>query len=137
MDFAVLANHRVKLKEREERDKFQHLAQELKKKTTIEHKGNVDTNCGWSTCNNPQSIGKGTGRLRNKRINGDHPDYSIIKIDQNTERSPENLGIFAVTQTSVEDQLTTVCKTLKRIIIVIIIKRITARELLQRLQLLS
>ena len=32
----------------------------------------------------PKRNGKGTGRLGNKRTNGDHPDYSIIKIGQNT-----------------------------------------------------
>ena len=29
----------------------------------------------------------------------DHPDYSIIKIDQKTEKSPGELGRLAVTQT--------------------------------------
>ena len=42
---------------------------------------------------------KGTGRLENKRTSGDHPDYSIIKIGQNTEKSPEDLRRLAVTQT--------------------------------------
>ena len=30
----------------------------------------------------------------------DHPNYYIIKIDQNTEKSPEDLKRLAVTQTS-------------------------------------
>ena len=47
-------------------------------------------------------------------ISGDHPDYSIIKISQNTEKSPGNLRRLAVTQTLEEDhQLTLVGKTLK------------------------
>ena len=29
-------------------------------------------------------IGKGTRRLGTKKTGGDHPDYIIIKIDQNT-----------------------------------------------------
>ena len=33
-------------------------------------------------------FGTGTGGLGNKRTNGDHPNYSIIKIGQNTEKSP-------------------------------------------------
>ena len=35
----------------------------------------------------PKRIGKGTGRLGDKRTSGDHPDYRIIKISQNTEKS--------------------------------------------------
>ena len=38
-----------------------------------------------------QRIGKGTGGLGNKRKNGDHPNYGIIKISQNTGKSPGNL----------------------------------------------
>ena len=33
----------------------------------------------------------------NQRTSGDHPDYSIIKIDQNTEKSSGDLKRFAVT----------------------------------------
>ena len=32
----------------------------------------------------PQSLGKGTGRVRNQRKNQDHPDYSIVEIGQKT-----------------------------------------------------
>ena len=35
---------------------------------------------------------------------GDHPNYNIIKIGQNTEKSPENLRRLAVTQTPVRSQ---------------------------------
>ena len=35
----------------------------------------------------PKMIGKGTGRLRNQKVSGNHPDYNIIKIDLNTEKS--------------------------------------------------
>ena len=31
---------------------------------------------------------KGNGTLRNQRNKGDHPDYCIFKIDQNTKKSP-------------------------------------------------
>ena len=45
----------------------------------------------------------------NKRTSGDHLNYSIIKIDQNTEKSPGDLRRLAVTQTPVENhQLTLV-----------------------------
>ena len=45
---------------------------------------------------------------------GDHTNYSIIKIGQNTEESPGDLWRLAVTQTSVRNhRLTLVSKTLK------------------------
>ena len=50
---------------------------------------------------NPQSIGKGAGKLGNKRTSRDHPDFSIIKIGENTEKSPGDLRRLAVTQTPV------------------------------------
>ena len=50
-------------------------------------------------------IFKGTGRLGNKRTSGDHPDYGIIKIGQNTEKSPGDWSRLAVTQIPVENQL--------------------------------
>ena len=40
---AVPADHRIKLKEWEKKDKYLHLARELKK--TMEHVGNDCTNC--------------------------------------------------------------------------------------------
>ena len=46
----------------------------------MEYEGDVDTNCNWCACNNPQRIDKGTRRPGNKRATGDHPDYGIIKI---------------------------------------------------------
>ena len=45
----------------------------------------------------------------------DNLNYSIIKISQNTEKSPGDLMRLAVTQTPVKNyQLTLVGKTLKR-----------------------
>ena len=44
VDFAVLADHRIKLKECE-KDKYLNLARELKK--TMEHEGDNYTNCDW------------------------------------------------------------------------------------------
>ena len=45
VDFAVPADHRIKLKECEKRDKYLDLARELKK--TMEHEGDNYTNCDW------------------------------------------------------------------------------------------
>ena len=42
-------------------------------------------------------IGTGTGRLGKKRGSGDQPSYSIVKIGQNTEKSPGDLRSLAVT----------------------------------------
>ena len=39
------------------------------------------------------------GEIGNKRTSGDHPDYSNIKIGQNTENSAGDLRRLAVTQT--------------------------------------
>ena len=75
--------------------------------------------------------------LGNNRTSGDHPNYCIIEISQNTEKSPGDLRKLVVTQTPVrKHQLILVWKTLKReqmikIIIKIIIIKYTdlAREL--------
>ena len=32
-------------------------------------------------------------RLRNQRTSGEHPNYCIIKIGQNTEKSPERVEV--------------------------------------------
>ena len=76
----------------------------------MEHEGDSVTDCSWCTWNDPEMIGKGTGRLRNQRTSRDHPDYSITKIGQ----SPGDLRRLAVTQTPVKNHLLTlVRKTLK------------------------
>ena len=63
----------------------------------MEHEGDSDTTCNWCTWNNLQKTDKETGRLENKRTSRDHPNYSIIKIDQNSEKSPGNLKRLAIT----------------------------------------
>ena len=45
VDFAVPADHRVKMKENEKRDKYMNLARELKK--AVEHNSDGNTNCYW------------------------------------------------------------------------------------------
>ena len=54
----------------------------------MEHESNCDTNYYWCTWNNPSKISKETG---NKRTSGDHPDYKIIKISQNTKKRAGDL----------------------------------------------
>ena len=54
-----------------------------------------------------KGIEKETGRLENKWTSGGYPNYSIIKIGQNTEKSPGDLRRLAVSLTPLEDhQLT-------------------------------
>ena len=45
VDFAVPADHRIKLKEREKKDTYFDLDRELKK--TVQHGGDNYTNCDW------------------------------------------------------------------------------------------
>ena len=49
----------------------------------------------------PTCLGMGQRRCRNQRMSGDYPDYSIIKMGQNTEKSPGDLRRLAVSQNSV------------------------------------
>ena len=119
-DFAVPVDNRVQLNESENKDKYQDLVRELKK--TAEHDCDGDTNCNWCSQYNPQRIGKRTWRLVNKRTSGDYPNYCIIKIGQNTKKSPWDMRILVVTQTPMENhQLTLVWKTLKEVTIIIVI----------------
>ena len=100
------------MKECEENDKYRDLAQELKK--TVEHKSDGDTNCKRCSWWSLQKICTGTGGFENKRTSRDHPNNSIVKIGQNTEKSPGDLKRLVVTQTPVKNhQLTLVLKTLK------------------------
>ena len=48
-------------------------------------------------------IDTGTERLGNKEKSGDHPNDSIIKSSQNTEKSPGDLRRLVVTQTPVRN----------------------------------
>ena len=93
VDFAVPADHRVKLKENEKMDKYLDLARELKK--TVEHESDDYTNCNWCSWYSRQRIGTGTGG--NNRTSCSHPNYSIIEIGQNTEKTSGDLWKFAVT----------------------------------------
>ena len=47
-------------------------------------------------------IGKRTRRIGNKNTSGNHPNYSTVKIGQNTEKSPEDLRRLASYSNSIE-----------------------------------
>ena len=57
----------------------------------MEQKSYGDRNCSRGAPYNYQKIDKRTGGLRNKRTDGDHLNYSIVEIGQNTEKSPGDL----------------------------------------------
>ena len=92
-----LQDHWVKLKGSEKKDKYLNLTREWKKlwnmKMTI-----ILIIIG--------ALGTVTKRLT-KGLEvleiGDHPNYCIIEISQNTEKSPGDLRRLTVTQTSVKD----------------------------------
>ena len=66
------------------------------------HEGDGDINYNWCTWNNPQMIGKETGRLEAGRMSGGHLDYGVVGIDQSVLRCPSDLSKLAVTQTPVK-----------------------------------
>ena len=51
----------------------------------VENENDGDTNFNWYSQYSHQRIDKGTGGLGNKRTSGDHLNYNIIKIGQNTK----------------------------------------------------
>ena len=113
LDFAVPANHGIKLEKSEKKGKYLDFAWELKKTTTMEHDGDNYTNPDWCFCYSHQRNIKGTGGLGRWSRRGDHPNCSIFGKVQNTEKSPGDLRILAVTQISVKNhQLKLMWKTL-------------------------
>ena len=104
VDFAVTADHRVKLKESEKKDKYPDFARELKK---LWNMSDSDTNCNLCSWYSHQRIDTETRGLGNKRMIGDHLKYSIIKIGQNTGKNPGDLRKLAVNQTPVKNHVTT------------------------------
>ena len=79
----------------------------------MDHESEGNTNCNWRIKYSHQRTGTGTRGLRNKRTSGDHPNYSIVEIGKNTEKSPGDKRGLAVTQALGENhQLTLVRKTL-------------------------
>ena len=58
----------------------------------MEHDDDDDTNCNLGARNDHQLPGKMTGRVGNRRTSQDNLNDSILKIDQNTEKSPGHLS---------------------------------------------
>ena len=70
MDFVVPADHRIKLKESEMRDKYLDLSRKLKKLWNSNNYTNRDL-CFWYS---HKTIIKGTGGLGNKKTSRDYPN---------------------------------------------------------------
>ena len=64
-----------------------------------------DTNCNWYVQNDLQRVDKEAGRVEHWRTSQDNPNYSIIKIAPNTEKSPGELRRVSLNHTSVKDHL--------------------------------
>ena len=85
-------------------------------------KSNGDTTCSWCSWYNHKRIGTETRGLGIKK-SGDHPNYRIIKIGQDTEKSPGDWWKLAVTQPPLRNhRVKLVWKTQKIIVIIIIVK---------------
>ena len=72
-------------------------------KNTVKYESNDDTNCNWCFWYSLQRIDASTGEYGNKSRNRDHPNYSIVEIGQNTEKSPRDLKRLVVTHTPVKN----------------------------------
>ena len=112
VDFVIPTDNLVKLKENEKRVKYMDLARELKK--TMNHESDVDTKCNWRARYSYLRIGTRIGGLGNKGTWGDHPNYTIVEIVQNTNMGPGDLRRRAVAPTPVEDHQITLVKKLSQ-----------------------
>ena len=85
VDFAVPADHRIKLKECEKRDKYLDLAKELKKLWNMKVTIIIIVIGAFGTVT--KGLLKGPGGFGSWRLSGDHLNNSIIENSQNTEKS--------------------------------------------------
>ena len=78
----------------------------------MEHESDSDSNYNRCTRNGSPRLNKGTARTGDWWTGRYHPNYCIVKICQNTEKSPGDTRRLPVAQTSVKDhQPTLVWKT--------------------------
>ena len=94
VDFAVTADHRIKLKECEKKNKYLDLARKLKKLWNMQ---------GTIIPIVISAFGTVTGGLGSWRTSGDHSNFCIIENGHNTGKSHGDLRRLAVTQTPVEN----------------------------------
>ena len=77
MDFTILADPKVKIKEREKMEKYMYLAWEQKKMMNVMVMAVAIVIVALGT--SPKGLEKKTGGTRNQK-NWDHLDYCIMKI---------------------------------------------------------
>ena len=78
----------------------------------MEYEGDGDDSCYCFARYDTNRLGKGAERVGNRKTSREHPNYSIVEIGQNTEKSSAGLVGLIVTQTQVkEHQLTLEWKT--------------------------
>ena len=63
----------------------------------MEQENDRDTNCNGGAQYSHQRFGEETGRPGKKRRSGDHPNYDIVEIAQNIEKSRGDVMRLAVT----------------------------------------
>ena len=101
MDISVPADHRIKLKECEKKDKYLDLARELKKLWNVKVTIIPIVISVFGTVT--KGLLKGNGGIGSWRPRGDHPNDSLTENSQNTEKCPGKLRRLAVTQTQAKD----------------------------------
>ena len=99
MDFTIPVDHRLKMIESEKKAKYLNLTREMKKKKTWSMKMTVIPNVISAFFTFRKGFVLEDLEIR-RRVN--HPDNIIIKICQNTEKSPGDLRRLAVTNSSEE-----------------------------------
>ena len=103
VDFAAPADHRVKIKESVKRDKYLDLARKLRKLWNL--RVTIIPIVIGALGTIPKGLKKDSGKVENRGMNRDNPDYCIIEIGENTG----DLKTLAATKTLVKDhQLTLV-----------------------------
>ena len=119
--FAFTADHRVKLKAK----RLISTLTLLENWKTMEYESDGDTSCYWRAPYSHQRICTGTVGLGNKRTSGDHPNYSIVEIGQNTKKSLGDFRRLPVTQTPEENhQIKLMWKNSQMSKVVIILRRV-------------
>ena len=83
VDIPVPATRECKFLKNSKRNMYLKLAREVFKKA-MENEGNCATNCKRCVWNEPQRLVKAARRVENERTNLNYPNYSIVKISQNT-----------------------------------------------------
>ena len=99
-EIIVPDDYRIKLTENEKKDEYHDFARELKKLSNLEVTIIPIVIGAFGTITKGLIMDGKTWKLE---TSGDHRNYYIIEIGQNTEKSPGDLRRLAVTQTPVKD----------------------------------